>query len=154
MGWEVGRTKIQDLIVKRELEKVPVDRAHADRLLGQAEAHLHSSLKCVHGDVEAAYTLLYDAARKSLTALLEIQGLRPTSAGGHIAVFSAVSAQLDPPMGAAIKPFNRMRRTRITAEYPKAHDIEIFESDVMDDHVKAEAIVEMARKLIAKMPPF
>lgn len=36
----------------------------------------------------------------ALTAVLENQGLRPTSRGGHIAPYAAVAAQLDPPLGA------------------------------------------------------
>jgi hypothetical protein len=37
--------------------------------------------------------LAYHGARKAATALLAIQGLRPTGAGGHIAVVEAVRTQ-------------------------------------------------------------
>ena len=59
-----------------------------------------------------------DAARIALTDVLENQALRPTSHGDHIAPYSAVVAQLDPPIGAVLRPFDRMRRTRNRAEYP------------------------------------
>jgi hypothetical protein len=39
---------------------------------------------------------VYDAAGKAFNAVLENEGLRTTSRGGHIAVLDAVSAQLDP----------------------------------------------------------
>jgi hypothetical protein len=42
------------------------------------------------------YALAYDGARKALTAILENEGLRPTTRGGHLAVFEAVRAQLGP----------------------------------------------------------
>jgi hypothetical protein len=66
----------------------------------------------------AGYALAYDAARKALTAILENQGLRPTTRGGHLAVYEAVRAQLEAPMGRLLRTFNRMRTRRHDAEYP------------------------------------
>src|SRR5439155_23310546 len=79
-------------------------------------------------DPVGAYQLLYDAARKALSAVLENQGLRATSRGGHIAVFDAVMAQLHPPLGQVLRPFDRMRRRRNEAEYPRA-DRPTFNAD-------------------------
>ncbi len=47
-------------------------------------------------------------------ALLAQQGLRPTQAGGHIAVVDAVRAQFAGPFGA----LNSLRRRRNELEYP------------------------------------
>jgi len=105
-------------------------------------------------DLEGAYTLLYDAARKSLVALLEIQGLRPTTQGGHIVVFESLIAQLQPPLGRVISPFNRMRRTRRVAEYPQRRDRDVTEVDIREDLEKAEEIVKLAEMLIGELPPF
>jgi hypothetical protein len=58
---------------------------------------------------------LYDAARMALTAVLENRGLRPTSRGGHIAPYAAVSAQLDPPMGTVLP--SEVRRA-VSGSYP------------------------------------
>jgi hypothetical protein len=44
------------------------------------------------GDLPGAYQLAYDALRKSAASLLEVQGLRATSRGGHIAIQDAVIA--------------------------------------------------------------
>lgn len=152
--WNQGREVVQRFLDSGELQRVEVDREHAASLLRQARAHLKSSLRCQKDDLEGAYTLLYDAARKSLVALLEVQGLRPTSQGGHLVVFEAVIAQLQPPMGSVINPFNRMRRTRRVAEYPQSIDRDIAQTDVREDLEKAEEIVKLAEKLIRELPPF
>jgi hypothetical protein len=93
------------IIAKGDLQKVEVGQEHAENLLRQARADLRFATHCQNNDLEGAYTLFYDATRKSLVALLEIQGLRPTSQGGHIVVFEAINAQLHPPLGGVIQPF-------------------------------------------------
>jgi hypothetical protein len=60
--------------------------------------------------------MAYDAARKAATALLTHQGLRPTTAGGHIAVAEAVRAQFPGVPGLA--SLDRLRRRRNQADYP------------------------------------
>ncbi len=152
--WNQGREVVQGLLDSGELQEIEVDREHADKLLRQARAHLESAALCRNTDFEGTYTLLYDAARKSLVALLEIQGLRPTAQGGHIVVFDALIAQLHPPMGTVINPFNRMRRTRRIAEYPQRKDRDVTEADIREDLEKAVEIVKLAEKLIEELPRF
>jgi len=98
--------------------------------------------------------LLYDAARKALTAILENQGLRPTSRGGHLAVYHAVRAQLDPPMGRVLLPFDRMRRRRHDVEYPPAGAPELRPEDVTEDVPKVTALLDLAQRVLDEMPPF
>ena len=84
--------------------------------------------------MSGAYQLAYDALRKSAASLLEAQGLRATSKGGHIAVQEAVTAQF----GAAVRTFrsfSRIRRTRNTFEYPSSSAPGPAAEDV-DDAVK------------------
>ena len=69
-------------------------------------------------------------------------------------MFEALIAQLQPPMGRVISPFNRMRRTRRVAEYPQRKDRDVTEVDVREDLEKAEEIIKLAEKLIAELPPF
>jgi hypothetical protein len=97
---------------------------------------------------------LYDAARKALNAVLENQGLRATSRGGHIAVLDAVSAQLDPPLGSVLRPFDRMRRRRNQAEYPAADSPGLSAEDVERDLPKVQAIIETVVKVLDQMSPF
>ena len=79
MRWNQGRATIDKLIADGELQRVPPNREHADQLLGQARKDLVSAelLRCSNS--KRAYESLYDAARMALTAVLENQGLRPTS---------------------------------------------------------------------------
>ncbi|MQY14859.1 hypothetical protein SRB5_50350 [Streptomyces sp. RB5] len=100
MKWQQGRAMLDGMLTRGELERLPASRIQADNLLEQSRNHLAAAEAITAIDAIGAYQLLYDAARKALVAVLENQGLRPTSRGGHIAVLDAVSAQLDPPLGA------------------------------------------------------
>lgn len=142
------------MMVRGELERVPVSRDHADVLLGRARRHLDSARAIAGGDPVGGYQLLYDAARKALAAVLENQGLRATSRGGHIAVRDAVSAQLDPPLGTVLRPFDRLRRRRNQAEYPSAEHPGVEAEDVERDIPKVEQIIEVAAKVVDQMGPY
>ena len=54
-------------------------------MLGQARKDLASAGLLLDANPKRAYESIYDAARMALTAVLENEGLRPTSRGGHIA---------------------------------------------------------------------
>jgi hypothetical protein len=97
---------------------------------------------------------MYDAARKALAAVLNNQGLRPTTGGGHLAAYEAVRAQLDPPMGHVLRPFDRMRRQRHDAEYPPTHAPELSADDVREDIPKATAIVDLCDRVLDEISPF
>ncbi len=154
MRWEQGRADIERLLDAGHLQQVPASREHADRLLAQARRHLASAANTAEDDPEGAYALLYDAARKALWAILENQGLRPTSSGGHLAAYHAVRAQLDPPMGQQLRPYDRMRRHRRDAEYPSGDAPELTSEDIQDDIPRAEDIVDIAEKILDQMSPF
>lgn len=154
MRWEQGRARLDGMIARGELERVPASRAHADLLVGQASQHLHAARAITSIDPTGAYQLLYDAARKALNAVLENEGLRATSKGGHIAVLDAVSAQLDPPLGGILRPFDRMRRRRNQAEYPAADSPAIGTEDVERDWPKVQDIVDAVAKVLDQMSPF
>ncbi|MGW1175193.1 hypothetical protein ACWD4P_15905 [Kitasatospora sp. NPDC002543] len=154
MKWQQGRAAVEGMLARKELERVPASRGQADNLLAQASNHLKAAQAVVSFDAIGAYQLLYDAARKALVAVLENQGLRPTSRGGHIAVLEAVSAQLDPPLGAALRPFDRMRRRRNQAEYADLDAPEIEAQDVASDAPKVKAIIALAERVLDEMSPF
>lgn len=151
MRWEQGRAEIDRLLADGELERIQPSREHAERLLEQARRHLDSSEITCESDPEGAYGTLYDAGRKALWAILANQGLRPTTRGGHLAVYHAVTAQLDPPMGPKLRPFDRMRRRRNEAEYPRVDTPELDADDVRDDMPKISAIVDIADRVIDRM---
>lgn len=154
MRWEQGRATIEQMVADGVLQRVPASRRQADRLLDQAHHHLASAAQVRDEDPAGGYALAYDAARKALAAVLENQGLRATSRGGHLAMIEAVRAQLDPPMGAILRRFNRMRMRRNEAEYPPAEAPELTPDDVQEDEGKAKQIIELAARLLDQMSPF
>jgi hypothetical protein len=154
MRWNQGRTEIDRLIADGELQRVPPNREHADQLFEQARRDLASAQVLADANPKRAYESLYDAARMALTAVLENEGLRPTSRGGHIAPYTAVSAQLDPPMGQALRPFDRMRRTRNRSEYPSFTTPEVTPDNVRADLPVAASIVKVCEGVLDEMSPF
>ena len=154
MRWNQGRTDIDKLIADGGLQRVPPNREHADQLLVQSRKDLASAELLLDSNPKRAYESLYDAARMALTAVLENEGLRPTSRGGHIAPYSAVIAQLDPPMGAILRPFDRMRRTRNRSEYPSFSTPDVTPDNVRADLPVAESIVEVCGSVLDNMSPY
>lgn len=154
MRWNQGRDTIDRMLGDSELQRVPASREHANRLILQARKHLISANEICADDPAGGYTLVYDAARKALTAVLENQGLRPTTHGGHLAVYEATRAQLEPPMGQVLRPFDRIRRQRHDVEYPPTDAPQIDADDVREDAAKAIAIVDLSERLLDEMSPF
>lgn len=154
MKWDQGRTVIDRMLADSELQRVPASREQADRLIEQAEVHLSSAADICDQDPPGGYALLYDAARKALAAVLENQGLRPTTRGGHLAIYEATRAQLDPPMGKILRPFDRMRRQRHDAEYPPTDSPALTPADIREDIPKAADILSLARRVLDEMSPF
>lgn len=154
MRWMQGRDRIDMMLSSGHLERVPASREHADVLLAQARRHLELARSGYETDPTGAYQLLYDASRKALASILENQGLRATSKGGHLAVLDAVTAQLDPPLGRTLRSFDRMRRRRNSAEYPRTDTPEITSDEVIRDITKAEEFVALATKVLDQMGPY
>lgn len=154
MRWNQGRSQVDRLIADGELQRVPANREHADQLLAQARKDLGSAELLLDANPKRAYESIYDAARMALTAVLENEGLRPTSRGGHVAPYAAVSAQLDPPMGGVLRPFDRMRRTRNRSEYPSFTTPDVTPDNVRTDLPVATSIVEVCEEVLDQMSPF
>jgi hypothetical protein len=146
MTWEAGRERVQQLVDAAEVERVAPDIAVARRLLEDAGRHLATaSAAKAAGDMSGAYQLAYDAFRKSAASLLEAQGLRATSRGGHLSVQEAVTAQF----GTVVRAFRscRIRRARNSFEYPSTSTLGPFADDV-DDAVKAATEAHSAARTI------
>ncbi|WP_440070434.1 hypothetical protein [Streptosporangium sp. OZ121] len=154
MRWMQGRDQVDSMLASGQLERVPPSREHADTLLAQAGRHIELARSGFKTDATGAYQLLYDASRKALASILENQGLRATSRGGHLAVLDAVTAQLDPPLGQSLRSFDRMRRRRNSAEYPRPDTPEITPEDVVRDMAKAEEFLALATKVLDQMSPY
>lgn len=116
-------------------------------MIATARRHIESATTSAGSDPEGALALAYDAARTTATALLGHQGLRPTSAGGHIAVVEAINTQF--PGVEGLKSIDRLRRRRNQAEYPDPRDYDPVTKDEVDDAIAAaSACVNAAEKLL------
>lgn len=140
-----GSKAIAFLIKKGDLEKVEANLEGALRLFEQCSAHLRSAALIIEGDPAGSFQLSYDAARKSLTALLFIQGLRHTSKGGHIAIEQALTSQF--PEELAFTEIRWMRPLRNQTEYPTADRPIASEQDATQGLAAAIQILERARQL-------
>lgn len=154
MRFNRGRDKIEEMLRKEHLERVHPSRDHADKLLVGARERLAYAAKGCDESPGGAYTVLYDAARMALAAVLENEGLRSTIRGGHIASYMAVMAQLDPPMGPKLRPFEHMRRVRHQTEYPTFDQPDVTSRDVRRDLPLAEEIVRICASVLDGMSPF
>lgn len=141
------------MIERRELSQVTASTELAERLLATARQHVASARLLADSDPYLAYAALHDAIRKALASLLQAQGLRATTAGGHLAVVQAIQAQFGTTMGAILRPVDRIRTTRHEAEYPGPTTY-IDEDAVTDDLPKAEAVIEAAAKALPHLPVF
>ncbi|HST46774.1 hypothetical protein [Jatrophihabitans sp.] len=154
--WAQGRETIDQLLAQRRLQRVPPNRDHADWLINTARRHLVSAATTVDDDPEGCAALLYDGARKALAAVLANQGLRATSDGGHLAVYESVTAQLDPPLGKILRPFDRLRRQRNQVEYPSLGKPapELDPLDLSQDIAIAREIVDTCARVLDQMPVY
>jgi hypothetical protein len=145
--WGKGAEQVTALIDARHLQHVVGDSETVGTLLASSRRHVESARMTVSQDPEAAYSLAYDAARKSATALLNHQGLRPTSAGGHLAVVDTISAQFPGVPGLA--SLDRLRRRRNQAEYPDPRSYDPVTSEEAHDAIRvAGDCVASAERLL------
>jgi hypothetical protein len=148
MSWETGSERIQQLVDAGELGQVPPDSGLARRMLADARRHLATAVAAESsGDLSGAYQLAYDALRKSSASMLEAQGLRATSRGGHIAIQDAVTAQFGTSIR-ALRSFSRLRRARNSFECPGAETPGPSEDDVKDAIRVAREVNEAADKVL------
>jgi len=148
MSWETGSERIGELISQGGLGQVPPDIELARRMLADAGRHLATAAVAEStGDLPGAYQLAYDALRKSAASLLEAQGLRATTRGGHIAIQDAVIAQFGPSIR-ALRSFSRLRRARNSFEYPSAETPGPSLDDVNDAIRVAREVNDAAAKIL------
>ena len=148
MSWETGAARVQELLASGELGRVPADGELARRMLDDGKRHLATAAAAqAAGDLPGAYQIAYDALRKSAASLLEAQGLRGTSRGGHIAVQDAVLAQFGSSIR-ALRSFSRLRRARNSFEYPSTDTPGPSQDDVTDAIQVAREVNDAARKIL------
>ena len=146
--WNKGSEVIERLLDARQLEHVPADTDTVGALVASARRHIASATTTAADDPEGAFALAYDAARKTATALLAHQGLRPTSTGGHLVIVEAINAQFPGVVG--LKSIDRLRRRRNQAEYPDPHNYDPVTTDEVEDAIEtARECLAATEKLVA-----
>lgn len=150
--WTPGEATIEKLLRDRDLEHVQANVEHASRLRQAAAQHIKSAGTVVSTDPDGAYGLAYDAARKAATSTLAEQGLRPTTAGGHLAVVRSVEAQFDTVPG--FSSLDRLRRRRAQVEYPNIGSAEVTSEEATEAIKVAADCLESAIKLTGKLGVF
>jgi len=143
-AWKPGAATIRELLRLGDLDQVAASASLAERLLQEAETNIASAEIVRPQDPGGAVQLGYDAARKAATSLLAAQGLRPTSAGGHVAVQRAVIAQF----GEAFNRFGRMRRRRHEQEYPNIDSPTATDGDALEMIAFARQATKRAREVV------
>ncbi|HET9967296.1 MAG TPA: hypothetical protein VFQ68_03605 [Streptosporangiaceae bacterium] len=85
LGWLPDAPATGFLLDRGQIEHVEANPAHARTILAQARMHLSSArILATTEDAAAAFVTAYYAARKSLSAMLAVQGLRARDGdGGH-----------------------------------------------------------------------
>ena len=127
---------------------MPADAATVEGLIESARRHVATGRTATTNDPEGSLALTYDAARKAASALLAHQGLRATTAGGHIVIVEAMNAQF--PGVAGLKSIDRLRRRRNQAEYPDPSNYDPVTTEESEDALTvATDCIEAATRLIA-----
>jgi hypothetical protein len=157
--WLKGEQTVKYLMDRGRLESLDASdlTALADAQIRRATLRLNAtSVSALEkGDVDGAYAAAYDAYRMAAEALLARQGLRATGGdGSHMAVEDAISAQFAAEIPAFAKPiFERLRRTRHTAQYFDPTAAPITGPDAEWAIEKATAALEGAKAVLFATPP-
>jgi uncharacterized protein (UPF0332 family) len=148
--WTRGEDEIEQLLARRELERVTGGAANGKPLLDQARTTAATAATLTGTDAYSAFVLAYDAARFACTALLAQQGLRPTTDGGHTAVATTVRAQFGP----GFRAFNTMRRRRNELEYPHVPGEAATASEAEQAVMDASTFISAASQLLDQLSLF
>jgi len=113
LGWLPDAPATGFLLDRGQIERVEANPAHARTILEQARMHLSSArILAATEDTAAAFVTAYDATRKSLSAMLAVQGLRARGGdGGHRVLGELMQAQL-PQHRRTLREFDWMRQKR------------------------------------------
>lgn len=110
-------TLVANVLPPDHFEFVNTGRQEALFDLTNARNHLASSKAISKSDSAGSYQMAYDAARKSIQAILALNGIRVRSAGGHFAFVRVAESGIF--LSPAWKEFREMRRVRNLLEYPQ-----------------------------------
>lgn len=149
LGWVPDAPATGFLLGRGQIERVEPNPGHARTILAQARMHL-SSARILSGtdDTAAAFVTAYDAARKSISAMLAAQGLRARGGdGGHRVLGELMQGQLPQHRG-TLREFDWMRQKRNDTQYPDPDKPTATANDVTDGIAAAQRIVELGEQFL------
>jgi HEPN domain-containing protein len=152
VAWRPDAPATAYLLGRGQIEQVNANPGHAAAILVEARKHLGSArLLATTDDVAAAFVMAYDAARKSLAAMLAAQGLRAKGGdGGHRVLGELMQAQL-PENKQLLREFDWMRQKRNDTEYHEENRPTASIDDVADAIPAAERIVTLGELFVAEI---
>jgi HEPN domain-containing protein len=142
---------VAHFVSRGRLERVMASGAHARHLLREARRHLASAAVLAETeDVSAAFVTAYDAARKALTAILAVQGLRAKGGnGGHAVLLDAVKPQF-PDHTRVLLRFDWLRNVRNATQYPDFQKPTATPADLVAAIPAATEIVDLAEAYVVQ----
>ena len=138
--------RLKNYLPKEHFESTETNVADSWNQLHMAERHWHSATILRDLDPAGSFQLLYDAARKTLQALLAAGGIRITSAGGHYAFVRV--AELDFLEDESWLQFRAMRLIRNSLEYPNREIHSLTESELIEAIDAVSRMIAEAKKLL------
>jgi HEPN domain-containing protein len=149
LAWLPNAPATGFLLDRGQIERIEPNPAHARAILAQARMHLSSArILAATEDAAAAFATAYDAARKSLSAMLAVQGLRARGGdGGHRVLSELMQAQL-PRRRRTLREFDWMRQKRNDTQYPDPDKPTATANDVTDGITAAQRIVELGEQFL------
>lgn len=132
---------VQRLLADNKIRRVAPDAETARAEIDVARRHIASAEKIMGDDPTLAFTALYDAMRKAISAHMRSCGYRVTRGpGAHAKTGEYAAAALDGlGIGAHLDEFDALRALRNQSEY-EALDVDVDEVREALEHV--QAIVE------------
>lgn len=139
---------IEDMLANRRLERVQPNGAHAHYVIRMAQQHLETArLLAQAADLSMAFTAAYDGARKVLSAVLSVEGLRVRPIGGaHRNTGIAAAVFVD---DASLSEFDWMRQVRNATEYPDPSRPPATSQDLSEAIESAGTIVDACATYVA-----
>ena len=136
LGWLPDVPATGFLLDRGQIERIEPNPVHTRTILAQARMHLSSArILATTEDAAAAFVTAYDAARKSLSAMLAVQGLRVRGGDGRHRVLSELmQAQLPQHR----RKFDWMRQKRNDTQYPDPAKPTATPNDVTDGIAAAQ----------------
>jgi len=149
MRWDDNSRGINYLIERGRLERVTPRQQTAEHLISEAHRHLISAqVLAGTDDLSMSFVAAYDAARKALSAILAVQGIRAKGGdGGHAVLLDAVRPQF-PDYKRELQRFDWMRTVRNNIEYPDFSTPSATAEDVAEARIAAAVIVDLAEQYV------